>query len=276
MTDPYEIVAARATEGLPLSVGTGLAIDAIKDLTGYETLWINIRTLWRNLYESVETEHRVSLFNGNKPTDKAVTAFAATLREEIGFIRSHLAATLGGVRFYYLGYRDLPKKYPHAILKYPSTELQIRYAEFMDRTLDVLLEADTEQYIEQDKGSEIRGEATSSLIMTHYPTDLLSRFKFKKLRLLESHTGAVKSRSEWYTKLTDGKELKIVPFNHFTIQIFGDGGTHFGRYPIKIRKALLELAVQYKWNPTTSEDRIRLSLSRMSDRYAAAQLLKVL
>ncbi len=277
MADPYEIIASRATEGLPLSVGTGLAIDAIKDLKGYDTLWINVRTLWRNLYEAIETDKRESFFDNNRPRDKAVAAMANTLREEILFIKTHLAETLSGVRFYYLGYQDLPKKYPHAILKQPSTDLQKRYVNLMERSLDTLLQADVNQTIELDKGSEIRGEPTRSLIITHYPTDLLSKFKFTKLRLLESHTGAVKSSSEWYTKLTDGKELKTIPFNYFTIQIFGDGGgAHFGRYPIKIRRALLEVAQKYKWTPVTSMDRIKLTLSRMSDQYAAAQLKKVL
>lgn len=266
MADAYSILADRVVDKLPLSVGTSLAIEALKDNDTYDTLWINSATLFRNIYEAVDRDRRNLL---------TPAAIATTIEEEISFIRRYLGDKIDGVRLYHLGYRDLAKRYPHAILFTPKSDIQIQYDQVMNDSLEVLLGRDDGQTIEQDKGSELRGETTKSLIITHYPTDLLSRTKFNQLRLLESHTGAIKTRSQWFTKLTDGKDLKIIPFNYFTIQIFGDGKKHFNRYPVKVRQAIIEIAKQYKWTPLTTMDKIRYGINRMPDQYAAAQLRQV-
>jgi hypothetical protein len=283
--DPYDILAKRATGELPLSIGTSMAIEALKEPAVYEkydTLWINIRTLWRNIYDAIEREDRERMIKPPSPTHadahyrQICKAMADTMKEELTQIRSFLDGKMKGVRVYYLGYKDLAKKYPLAILRVPTTPLQQQYADLMERTLDYVLMEDADTLIEQDKGSELRGEQTRSLIITHCPVDLLSRTKFNQLRLLESHTGAIKSKSQWSTKLTDGKEMKIVPFNYFTIQVFGDGGVHFNRWAVKARRELLEVAHAAKWTPVTTMEKIKYNLKGMKDQFLAKQLQRLL
>ncbi|AGX01738.1 hypothetical protein CF95_gp016 [Erwinia phage PhiEaH1] len=283
--DPYDILAKRATGELPLSIGTSMAIEALKEPAVYEkydTLWINIRTLWRNIYDAIEREDRERMIKPPSPAQmdahyrQICKAMADTMKEELQQIRGFLDGKLKGVRVYHLGYKDLAKKYPMAILRVPTTPLQQQYADLMERTLDYVLMEDADTLIEQDKGSELRGEQTKSLIITHCPVDLLSRTKFNQLRLLESHTGAIKSKSQWSTKLTEGKEMKIVPFNYFTIQVFGDGGVHFNRWAIKARRELLEVATSAKWTPVTTMEKIKYNLKGMKDQFLAKQLQRLL
>jgi hypothetical protein len=281
MADPYDILAKRATGELPMSIGTSLAIEALKEKHDYDTLWINIRTLWRNLYESIEREDRERLLKPPSPAQmdahyRAICkAMSVTMNEELEHIRRFLGDKISGVRTYHLGYRDLAKRFPLGLLRVPTTPLQQQHYDLMERTLDFVLLDDADTFIEQDKGSELRGEATKSLIITHYPVDLLSRTKFNSLRLLESHTGAIKSKSQWATKLTDGRDMKIIPFNAFTIQVFGDGPVSFNRYPTAIRKGVLEVAAATRWTPVTTMEKIRYSIRGMKDQFASKQLQRL-
>jgi hypothetical protein len=93
----------------------------------------------------------------------------------------------------------------------------------------------------------------TTLLMSHYPVDLLQRYRFMSLAHLESHTGAVKTPLMWNTKLVNGKETPYLPFDKMTLQMFGDG-IAFTPMPAKIRKRVLELAVEYKWTPATTKD----------------------
>lgn len=283
--DPYDILAKRATGELPLSIGTSLAIEALKEpavFEKYDTLWINIRTLWRNIYDSIERDDRERMIKPPSPSQMDAhyrvicKAMADTMKEELSQIRSFLDGKLKGVRIYYLGYKDLPKRFPLALLREPTTPLQQQYADLMERTLDYVLLEDGDSLIEQDKGSELRGEPAKSLIITHCPVDLLSRTKFQQLRLLESHTGAIKSKSQWATKLTDGKDMKIVPFNAFTIQVFGDGAVHFNRMAISVRRGLLEVANAQRWTPVTTMEKIKYNLKGMKDQFLAKNLQRLL
>lgn len=283
--DPYDILAKRATGELPLSIGTSLAIEALKEPAVYErydTLWINVRTLWRNIYDAIEREDRERMIKPPSPAQMDAhyrticKAMADTMKEELTQIRSFLRDKLKGVRVYYLGYKDLAKRFPNASLRVPTTPLQQQYADLMERTLDYVLLEDGDSLIEQDKGSELRGEQARSLVITHCPVDLLSRTKFNQLRLLESHTGAIKSKSQWATKLTDGKDMKIIPFNAFTIQVFGDGAVHFNRMAVKPRRELLSVAAANRWSTVTTMEKIKYNLKGMKDQFLAKQLQRLL
>src|SRR5690606_9561418 len=88
----------------------------------------------------------------------------------------------------------------------------------------------------------IEGKFQDTMLLTHIPVDLLSADRFSKLVLLESHTGAIKPHLSWYTKLTNGKELFRMPFNRFTLQVFGDNGVHFAPMPMKMKQAVKDIS----------------------------------
>jgi hypothetical protein len=112
---------------------------------------------------------------------------------------------------------------------------------------------------------------SDSLILTNYAYDLLSYKHFNKLDLLESHTGVLKPKSMWYTKLLNGKDLNRIPFNSLSIQVFGDKET-FSGMPHKVKSLILELAEKYQWTQVTSKDRIYYSLDRLDDKFLSTVL----
>src|SRR5690606_20358874 len=102
------------------------------------------------------------------------------------------------------------------------------------------------------------------LIITHFPVDLLNRYKFSRLVLLETHTGAMKPHTLWYTKLYNGKELNMIPFDRMTVQVFGDGNL-FTPALIKLRRHILDLAKRYKWTSVTTKDMVLRHVSNEHD-----------
>ncbi len=276
MADFDQLLAKRVKDNLPISVGTSLAIEALKENQRYDSIWINVRTLYRNILHSIEDKDQRELFLAPANRKAAARAIGTAISQEKVVIENFLNGRVGGVRLYLLGYTDLAKKFPNAKLKVPTTDNQKNYWGLMDEVIDVVLGDDYDQDIRWDKGSELEGEETKSVIITNHAVDLLSRTKFRELRLLESHTGAIKSKSQWYTKLSDGKLLSNIPFNRFTIQVFGDGPFQFERWGHKFRTEIVGLARESRWTPVTTLDRIRFCLGRMHDKYSGEMLKKLL
>lgn len=271
-----QIILERKKDNIPISVGTSLAIEALKENQRYDSIWINVRTLYRNVLHSVEDKNDRSLLMEKANRKEAANLIGKAISQEKEIIENFLNGRVGGVRLYLLGYSDLNKKFPNAKLKVPTTDNQKAYWDLMEDVVDVVLSDDYDQTIRWDKGSELEGEETRSVIITNHPVDLLSRTKFRELRLLESHTGAIKSKSQWYTKLSDGKTLTNIPFNRFTIQVFGDGPFQFERWGHKFRSEIIGLAHDNRWTPVTSLDRIKFCLNRLRDRYSGEMLKKLL
>lgn len=271
----YGILAKRAVGELPVSIGTSLAVEALKKNDSgdpkkpirYGSLWINLRTLYRNIYESVETIDKPQL---------TAAAIADAMQEELGYILEYGAGKIDRIQLYHREYGDLLQRFPGSILRVPNTPLQKQYAAMMNQTIDEVLSRDREGIIDVSKGSQLRGEPTNALIITHYPIDLLSRTAFTKLRLLESYTGAIKSKSNWGSKLTDGKLHPRLPFNDFTIQVFGDGPVLFMRYPKAVRESVLALADKFNWTSVTTLDKVRQNLKWMNDRYTSEILQRMI
>ena len=46
--------------------------------------------------------------------------------------------------------------------------------------------------------------------------------KDRNVDLIETHTGVIKDRNKWYTKLS-GKGMECIPFAKWSLQFFGDG-----------------------------------------------------
>src|SRR5690606_15099886 len=80
------------------------------------------------------------------------------------------------------------------------------------------------------------------LIITHFPVDLLNRYKFSRLVLLETHTGAMKPHTLWYTKLYNGKELNMIPFDRMTVQLFGDGNLFTDRKSTRLNSSHVKIS----------------------------------
>ncbi len=277
----------RSVSAFPISICTALALESIMDgiqppydsdrpiperinLSQYQEFWINIETLFRNIMGSVPT----AVQRGLMPSE-----ILEVMNEESDLIEELVLNNTHGqvkVVFYRNEHGNLQHTHPHAILHKVTTPRQLEYATICDQVC--------EQYLKmrKDKKNVVTftrklksGNKPRALIMTHQAYDLLSVKEFAELDLLESHTGVLKKRSLWYTKLKNGKDLARIPVNVCTLQVFGDSNT-FSPQPAALRQQVLELAEKFHWHALTTNDRLRMSFDTMSDAFAAMVLKRML
>lgn len=264
-----EKLSERAMGQFPISIATSLAIESAvgilpeaptdsPEILRRDLLMINIRTLIRNLMGSVDKEA--------KPLLEEYT-MAEAVSNEMRVIEEAISEHSDGrceVKFYHCTYGDVPRNFKQAVLKGPTTTAQHQYWASKNLVIKNLLN-------EFESGSPIEKYTTAfpdihskTLLLTHYPLDLLQRYRFTSLALLESHTGAVKTPLMWNTKLVGGKEVPFLPFDKMTLQMFGDGIV-FAPMPIKIRKRVLELGVANNWTPASTKDLVIHSAESRKD-----------
>lgn len=279
-----EFVTGRDMGALPVSIGTSLAIESAlgiypevegKDppyrgdnppVTQVETVWINARTLFRNLLGAFQKEDRERL----EPQ-----LVAEALSNEMTVIESALTQGSHGrcaTVFYLCTFMGMNRRFPYANHRNPNTDGQKHTWMLEEASLRELMElnpsVDFRVFdVDFDESNQ------SALIITHYAVDLLNRYKFRKLSLLESHTGAIKNPLQWHTKLHGGHDLVRMPFDRMTLQVFGDS-VSFRPAPIKVRRHLLELANKYDWTSATTKAMIMKNLKEEHDPVLEGFVLK--
>lgn len=104
---------------------------------------------------------------------------------------------------------------------------------------------------------KLKGEI---LLTTNIPVDL---FNPHNITLLESHTGKLKTRSEWNSKYHPvGKaDLTNLPYVEELLYILGDK-IIVTPCDIKTRKELVAIATKHKWNPRTTRMQVISDLNR--------------
>lgn len=275
-------IDARAVGAYPLSIATSLAIESAcgehpeipvsrAPILDYPELWVNVRTLFRNLMGALD-----------KNTAAAVQApaLATTLAEEMeqitSIIREH-SHDRTKVVFYISNYHISPTTHRLGVLRMDNTPKQKEYTAIQNQTLKTVLSwmAAGPMKIFVFDLKLIPVGMPRAMIITHYAFDLLSYPAFSRLTLLESHTGAVKERAQWYTKYENGKDLSMIPFREDFIQIFGDKETFRPGDP-KLRKELVEIATKYHWSAVTTKDKIVYGINQMSNPYYKETLRDIL
>jgi hypothetical protein len=279
-----EIAHEEVTQGkYQVSIGTSLALETLFGINDnipptdplpykqYSYVLINLRTLVRNMYGAVQKELKTEWSAGRyyEKVLKELEMIPLILEDQ-----SH--GKLSAV-YYLPSYRSVEKEYPHAILKTLGKKAYGRQH----------YEAIEQYCVAQLNAAAIRGEQTiamvdtslppidqKSVIVTHMPIDLLSYINTDQVDLIETHTGVIKPRRMWYTKL-NGKGLERIPFKPWSLQWFGDGKT-FSGMPPKYRSAVLEFAEKNHWNQTTTEQLIKAQMNRFPDKEIRAELLKFL
>lgn len=251
--------ATREQGVYPLSIATSMAIETLVDetknpLEGFTSLLVNIRTLIRNIIGAVSAPM------------VTVDAVAETVLNELKIIETLISKASNGkciVIPYYASLASVPKKFSHGLQKLPTTKIQIEAVAFeqavIKRFAPYAKDVGLEEY-----DIDIDGSNETSYILTHYPIDLLSRYNFTKLILIESHTGRIKHPLMWYSKLYKGAEIPNIPFNKMTLQVFGDNVV-FSPMAIKFRKSLITLAKTYLWSPMTTKDKILSDAKKLKD-----------
>jgi hypothetical protein len=267
-----EVLSARDMGQIPVSIGTSLALEGafgiLEDnhdqnpvINRVDVVYVNLRTLIRNMVGAIEADDLSHVF----PED-----MAAILINEIITVEQAISSASSGrvkTQIYLCNYRDIPKRYPFAILKNANTDRQ-RIAALREENAVIELKGQLQHHpqikiIETD--TELKPDPRKVLMLTSYAVDLLQRYSFSGLTLLESHTGAVKSQAMWHSKLTGGKELTNIPFDQMTMQFFGDGSNLFTGYPIKYRRVVLDCAEKNRWNSLSTKDYIISCIQKLHE-----------
>lgn len=251
-------------EEVPISIGTALAIESLCGLGEfyaakppigqYKELWINLRTLFRNLYGAIDRQQRDAVVG---------EAFVDGLVEDMSVIRSTIDHRSKGsvkVVYYLCSHKGMERRFAKARLRPVRTDRQRRQLEVEAAALGELREMAEDDIRLFD--IDLEGNSQNTAIITHQPVNLLSRYRFKSLDLLESHTGKIKPPSQWYTKLTGGNKLTRIPFNRMTMQVFGDGNEHFSAMIPSAKKEIVDIAEKDRWTSVTTDEKIRYSLNK--------------
>mgnify|MGYP000107791658 CR=1 FL=1 len=287
MSISSRVLQERAVSAFPISIGTALALESILDgiqppydpereiperidLNQYQEFWINIETVYRNILGSVPTAVQSSLLGGE---------ILEVMEEEVELIQELVNNATAGrmkVMFYRNDQKGLARAHPHAVLRKPKTDKQITYQLLCDNVCNAFLKHNKgkSSFAEYDRLLKPLGKP-KALIITHQAYDLLSEKFFDELDLLESHTGVLKKRSLWHTKLSDGKNLVRIPVNVCTMQVFGDSVT-FSPQPMALRQQVIELSEKFEWHALTTKDRLRLSFGTLKDHHAGSVLSAML
>lgn len=250
----------------PISIGTSLALEGAlgihpdrplpnRPIFQYKEVWFNVYTLFRNMITSLKAEQQ----RGATVAD----LHPALIEDMMGCETVVDQESNGRVKamFYLNDYSSLPKAYPKAKLKEPSTDNQLVYAALEKATLDRLL-VDRPAITIARYPLLIKELHPKALIMTHYPMDLFARYQFERLDLLESHTGKIKGPAHWNSKLSGkSSETEFLPFNAFTLQVFGDN-VQFAHQLRGLKDAVIETAKATNWSSVTTMDKIKMTLDK--------------
>jgi hypothetical protein len=247
----------------PLSIGTSLAIEGLVGThpehtntiqpKAFEQLWVNLPTLVRNYLSACSTEDlsHVDLHEGGDH-----------LMDEL----YHLQEILNGLEaplelvIYHQTLDEVKWLFPHAPLKEPRTERQQHQHYCQDYLYRLLLEvfARRELPLTTIKGvPEVVPRRV--LMLTHHAHHLLWVFRFSTLMLLESHTGKIKERNEWGSKLHGVKSEDHFPLTRTLIQLLGEG-TLLAGIDAKLRREVRTIGMTAKWHSLTTDEKVRHDL----------------
>lgn len=216
-----------------------------------EFVYINLDTIVRNFFASMTALNQEHL-----DLDTSLTM----LLDELRII--HDLVQINHV-FYYQPVKEVKFAFPKATLKVARTEKQLMAAARLKIVMDHLV-----YELSTDKDNTVPGlykgivpfliigkklppRMVNTGVLTHHPHQILKRFDFPALYLLESRTGKVKSFDKFNTKLNGISEDDPIPFNEYTLQLIGDTALFVG-VPSKLKKELRSIGQQRRWSSITS------------------------
>lgn len=253
--DSMALAVTREVGTLPVSIGTALAFESVfatNALDGYNCVLLNIRTVVRNFYQAFKSGVGLQI----DPEDAATCVI-----DELQTLVDQFKTATPVV--YLSTYQDLTKFLPGCNQMVVTGEKRMLMDALEDDTIRAILKRQVlrvELFDSCKLEFKVKGKA---LIFTHCVTDLFVRYEFTDLELLESYTATIKPRSEWYTKLTNGKELTRMPFNKFTLCVFGDKSVFIKPQGLLLRRQLLDVAEANNWTTIVSMDKIRSDLAKL-------------
>ena len=237
-----------------IAIGTHLALETVvPDLEMYDkemdkkkdhslantgrALGINIITVLRNLVEDMANT------NNLKPK-QILNSYnmSNVLRDEILRINDALFSKIR-FYFYYINRHSEYMRYNKDKAKIIPKKYETLYR-FMQRCGSMINAINKDNIMYRDT------ILPGSLILTSLSFDLLE----DKVELLESHTGNIKSKARFNSKLHKLGTMEIgLPLNKYTIYTYGDRNFIMPYPDIKIKKKMLEVCQHYGVNYLTSD-----------------------
>lgn len=282
MHDVIGSLSGRTIGAYPLSIATSLSFESIAtgpnppydpnrvapdkvDLTKYKHFFINLSTIYRNIVGSLTKEEAIVV----SPVE-----MVDAINFEIEVMTDIVKENSGGActpHFYTCAYHREYKKQNHEAirLREDKTELQKLASQKFNSTLGLFHKSNHVETFKHFENELSVPSFSTVLILTHMPFDLLAYKTSKRLDLLESHTGKLKPRYLWYTKYhkVPNHELNTLPFTEKLLKIFGDGPM-FIPLDIRYRKMILDVSIQCKWTPLTTEAKMSADLDyHLKERY---------
>ena len=266
-----ELFKEKETSSFPVAIGTGLALESMFDpvidpydpdreipnkieLKDYKYHIWNIYTIIRNLLHSVDEKDKISLI-----TDKN---FTKELNQEIDTLVNLYNNTDLTVVIFIPDYDKVMDSFnKHKVSEFtkPMVELLAVRDYLKNYTPDGLINTIT-------GGFNIPRMEGNILLTTHLTVDLLNQHN--KITLLESNTGKVKSKYEWYTKYhpIGKRDLDTIPMVEEVLYILGDHNMVIPA-PLTTRLELYQVAIDRRWTSKTTREKIVADLRSVGSVY---------
>ena len=266
-----ELFKEKETSSFPVAIGTGLALESMFDpvidpydpdreipnkieLKDYKYHIWNIYTIIRNLLHSVDEKDKISLI-----TDKN---FTKELNQEIDTLVNLYDNTDLTVVIFIPDYDKVMDSFnKHKVSEFtkPMVELLAVRDYLKNYTPDGLINTIT-------GGFNIPRMEGNILLTTHLTVDLLNQHN--KITLLESNTGKVKSKYEWYTKYhpIGKRDLDTIPMVEEVLYILGDHNMVIPA-PLTTRLELYQVAIDRRWTSKTTREKIVADLRSVGSLY---------
>lgn len=259
----------RVIGGTGLSIGTHLAMESIFDIPTYDVdreappkvnladynyFMFNLYTILRNITNSYTERDKLKIL-----TDKQLES---VLMQEIDLLRIYFS-NFPSCKFiiYFPDYSKPLRQLNFGKGDKPS-------AKMLDFTnMDTVLR----KFIKKENGG-IKNVVTKTsylfpkmdgdiIVMTSYPMDLLNK---GRISLFESHTGKLKTRSQFYTKFHSpgGADMSNIPFIEDMLYIFGDNAIVKG-LNIALKRKVLEVAAQKNWTYKTTHEKVKYDIEEV-------------
>lgn len=246
----------------PISIGTAVALECffgVSDTTSvrngataafrnYDCVVANLHTIARNYISSYKSKD-VAFISIEQLYDGFVS--------EIVLINNIVAEQSNGnvlLSYYNHTYYKLKSHLKKANIKKVYTDKQQLLIDIENKLCDlahVNRENLTKLIAYEYTNEYIKQGAYRNVIITHYPMDLL--LTDLNVAILESHTGKIKPRHAFPTKLKRASE--DVPFNKYTLQLLGDTSGYIMSMSSSIRKELLKICSESGISAVTQETR---------------------
>lgn len=254
-----DYLTGRVLGDLGVSIGTDNALVAFTQPVSDNApalsdqhckLLLNVETLARNYINSINSKQLPTVF----PLE-ALEGFIA----EVNFIGQYIAKASGAVQclLYQTDYDYHHKRIKLGVLKKKFTAKQQKQLDLTTQLVSAL----KKQFVINSKPLSSLADPTTYLV-THVVFDLLQ--PLYNTSLLESHTGAVKREFEFNTKLNNAPDC--VPFNRYTLQLFGDKNHQVLPISRRIRQQTIDICTTRKvFKAVMSEAAFATALTRYAD-----------